>query len=168
MNKLLTIALMLLIELTANAQGTWSTGIREADELKGDNGGPYYRYEVKGDGGLVLWDWDDWEFKIFTTKGGFDVWYYEKSGFRYIRITMGLYTLDGKLTDKRDIELAADHTHKEAWINKKGMYYPATRKMIKKMLKALKSGDGYVRIICAREGTTDFDLKITPYKEEAE
>lgn len=83
-------------------------------------------------------------------------------------ITMGLYTLDGKLTDKRDIELAADHTQKEAWINKKGIYYPATRKMIKKMLRTLKSGEGYVRIICARKGATDFDLKIMPYVEPSE
>ena len=165
MKKLVTTALMLLVVLTANAQGSWSTGMREGDELKGDNGGPYYRYEVEGEGGLVLWDWNDWEFKIFTTNGGFDVWYYQNSGFRYIRITMGLYTLDGKLTDKRDIELAADHTHKEAWINKKGLYYPATRKMIKKMLRALKSGEGYVRIICARKGAADFDLKIMPYNQ---
>ena len=125
---------MTVLCMTANAQGTWSTGMREGDELKGDNGGPYYRYEVEGEGGLVLWDWNDWEFNVFTTNGGFDVWCYQNSGFRYIRITMGLYTLDGKLTDKRDIELAADHTQKEAWTNKKGLYYPATRKMIKKML----------------------------------
>ena len=165
MKKLMTIALMLLVVVIANAQGTWSTGMRQGDELKGDEGGPFYRYEVEGEGGLVLWDWNDWEFKIFTTKWDFDVWYYQNSGFRYIRITMGLYTLDGKLTDKRDIELAADHTHKEAWINKKGLYYPATRKKIKKMLRALKSGEGYVRVICARKGAPDFDLQIMPYNQ---
>lgn len=165
MKKLLTIALMMLVELTASAQGTWSTGIREGDELKGDNGGPYYRYEIENEGGFVLWDWNDWEFKIFTTKGGFDVWYYQNNGARFINITMGLYTLDGKLIDKRDMPLAADHTHKEAWINKKGIYYPATRKTIKKMFKALKSGEGYVRVVCARKGASDFDLKITPYVE---
>lgn len=164
MMKLLTIALMLFVELTVIAQGTWSTGMREGDELKGDKGGPYYRYEIEGEGGLVLWDWNDWEFKIFTTKGGFDVWYYQNSGFRYIRITMGLYTLDGKLTEKIDVlELAADHTHNEAWINKKGIYFPSTRKKIKKMLRALKSGEGYVRVVCARKDAADFDLKITPY-----
>ena len=166
MNKLFTIVLLLIAGFTASAQGTWSTGMREGDELKGDNGGPYYRYEVEGEGGFVLWDWNDWEFKIFTTKGGFDVWYYQNSGFRYIRITMGLYTLDGKLTAKRDIELAVDHTHKEAWINKKGLYYPATRKLLKKMLRALKSGDGYVRVICARKNAEDFDIKIMPYSQQ--
>ena len=49
MKKLVTTALMLLVVLTANAQGSWSTGMREGDELKGDNGGPYYRYEVEGE-----------------------------------------------------------------------------------------------------------------------
>lgn len=76
MKKFFTIALILMVAMTASAQGTWTTGTREGDELKGDNGGPYYRYEIKNDGGLVLWDWNDWAFKIFTTKGGFDVWYY--------------------------------------------------------------------------------------------
>lgn len=79
---------------------------------------------------------------------------------------MGLYTLDDKLTDKLDVlELAADHTHKEAWINKKGIYFPSTRKKIKKMLRALKSGEGYVRVVCARKDANDLDLKIMPYNK---
>lgn len=164
MKKVLFLFLILLAAITAKAQGIWSTSTRTGDELKGDKGGPYYRYEVENEGGIVLWDWNDWEFKVFTTKGEFDVWYYQNSGFRYIRITMGLYTLDGKLSEKIDgLELAADQTHKEAWINKKGLYYPSTRRKIRKMLKALKSGEGYVRIICARKGVEDIDLKIPPY-----
>ena len=162
--KKVLLFLMVVVAMTANAQGTWTSGTREGDELKGDNGGPYYRYEIENNGGLVLWDWNDWAFKIFTTKGEFDVWYYQNSGFRYIRITMGLYTLDGKLTEKLDVlELAADHTHKEEKIKKKGLYYPSTRKIIKKILRALKSGEGYVRVVCARKGAEDFDIKITPY-----
>ena len=164
MKKVLFLFLILLAAITAKAQGIWSTSTRTGDELKGDKGGPYYRYEVENEGGIVLWDWNDWEFKVFTTTGEFDVWYYQNSGFRYIRITMGLYTLDGKLSEKIDgLELAADQTHKEAWINKKGLYYPSTRRKIRKMLKALKSGEGYVRIICARKGVEDIDLKIPPY-----
>ena len=31
------------------------------------------------------------------------------------------------------------------------------------MLRALKSGEGYVRVVCARKGAEDFDIKITPY-----
>lgn len=161
--KKLLLAFMFLAGITASAQGTWSMGMRDGDELKGDSGGPYYRYEIENDGGLVLWDWTDWEFKIFTTIGGFDVWYYERSGTRFINITFGIYTLDGKLIDKCDLPLAADHTQREAWINKKGLYYPSTRKKIKKMFKTLKSGEGYARIICARKGAPDFDLKISPY-----
>ena len=54
MKKLLIMLHLLITVLVANAQGTWSTGMREGDELKGDNGGLYYRYEIEGDGGLVL------------------------------------------------------------------------------------------------------------------
>ena len=36
MKKLLTIALLMLVSLTIDAQGTWSTGTIEADELTGE------------------------------------------------------------------------------------------------------------------------------------
>lgn len=163
MKKLLTI-LFMLVGMTAFAQGTWTTGMTKADELTGNDGGPYYLYEVKGDGGFTLWDWNKCNFQIFTSKGTFDVWYYQSSGYRFTRIIIGLYTLDGKLKDKEDLELGADHTGQYAWINKSDLSFPSRNK-IKKMLKALKSGEGYVRIICNRNGADDFDLLIPPYKQ---
>ncbi len=162
MKKILTMIFLIVLCLTANAQGIWSTGMLEADELKGTVGGPFYRYEVKGDGGFVLWDWNKADFKIFTSKGNFDVWYYTNSGYRFTSITIGLYTLDGKLKSKLDQRMAADQTCKEAWINKQDLDIPRRNK-IKRMLKALKTGDGYVRIISARKGAEDFDIKIMPY-----
>ena len=39
------------------------------------------------------------------------------------------------------------------------------KKNIKKVLEAVKQGDGYVRILTGRYQTTDFDIKIPPYKE---
>lgn len=162
MKKILTMIFLIVLCLTANAQGIWSTGMLEADELTGNDGGPYYRYEVEGDGGFVLWDWNKPEFKIFTSKGSFDVWYYTNSGYRFTSITIGLYTLDGKLKSTLKQRLAADQTCKEAWINKQDLDIPRRNK-IKKMLKALKTGDGYVRIISARKGAEDFDIKIMPY-----
>ena len=42
MKKLFALTLLLLTGLTASAQGTWSTGMNEADELEGEKGGPYY------------------------------------------------------------------------------------------------------------------------------
>lgn len=169
MKKLITIALMLLAGLTASAQdGEWFTGVNEVDELKGQTGGPYYLYEKEGMGSFVVWDWDDWVFKINTNQGVFDVWYYRNNGFRYMKITIGLYDLEDKLVESREVELAADASGRSGWINRNGMYYPSTRKHLKKMIKALKSGEGSVRIICQRKGASGFDLKIPPYKEPKE
>jgi hypothetical protein len=168
MKKLLTIALMLLVELTANAQGTWSKGMLEGDELKGTTDGPYYLYEVEGMGSFVVWDFDDWAFKINSENGVFDVWH-NNQGSHYIYVTLGLYTLDGKLTEKWEGTIKADHVAlKMAWINKNAIYYPSTRKKLKKMFRALKSGEGYVRIISKRRNVEDFDLKVMPYKEPVE
>ncbi len=164
MKKLLTKALLLLITLTADAQeGTWSTGMIEADELKGLVGGPYYRYDVEGVGGIIIRDWEDWYFTIFTDKGKFDV-LSASNGNRYIKISMGLYTPEGNLIERFENSIQADDTKRNsAWINKNWMYLPGDRKKIKKMIRALKSGEGRVRIVCKRKDMQDFDLKITKY-----
>lgn len=161
MKKFVTF-LLLLMGLTANAQGTWSTGMNEADELKGLLGGPYYRYDVEGMGSFVLWDWDDWKFRIITDKGAF----YVQSGSvgRYVSYSMGLYTLDGQLTDKLENWIEIDNTkNNTATINTNWWYTHSPKKKIKKMLQALKTGEGYVRIVCKRYNMQDFDLKVTKY-----
>jgi len=73
MKKLFTIVLMLIAGLTVCAQGTWSTGTIEADDLKDEKGGVFYRYDLEGIGSLILRDWEGWEFKIITESGQFDV-----------------------------------------------------------------------------------------------
>ena len=129
MKKLLAIALLLFAGLTASAQGTWSTGMNEADELKGFLGGPYYRYDVEGMGAFVLWDWEDWKFRILTDKGTF----YVQSGSvgKYVSYTMGLYTLDGQLTDKLENWIEADNTsYNTATINTNWWYTHSPKKKI--------------------------------------
>lgn len=170
MKKLLTIALMAVLSLTAGAQeGKWSTGMTEMDELKGYAGGPYYRYDVEGVGGFILWDWNDWAFKFFTEEGAFDVWVNERNGNCFIKASVGCYTLDGKLIGKFEDHVEADHiSQKSAWINKKWLYSWSQSKGLKKMLRTLKSGNGYMRIVCKRKGAPDFDLKIMPYVEPSE
>lgn len=165
MRKLLTIAL-LLVGMTASAQktGEWLTGMNEADELKGQKAGPYYLYEEKSMGSFCVWDWDDWVFRINSNNGPFDVWYYERSGFRFMKATIGLYDMNGNLIKGRETELAASVDGCSGWINKNGMYMPATRKFLRKAIGALKSGEGYVRVVCARKGVPEFDLKVMPYK----
>lgn len=161
MKKILTFILF-LTGLTANAQGTWSTGMNEADELKGLLGGPYYRYDVEGMGSFILWDWEDWKFRIITDKGTFNV--QSASVGKYVSYSMGLYTLDGQLTDKFENWIEADNTkYNTATVNTDWWYNHSPKKKIKKMLQALKSGEGYIRIVCKRNNMHDFDLKVTKY-----
>ena len=167
MKKLLVITLMMLSGMTATAQGVWSTGMNEADELKGLLGGPYYRYDVEGIGSFILWDWEDWKFRIITDKGKFEE--HISSGKWYTSINLGLYSSDGKLTDKLESIIEVDHSDPNtATIDKNWMAYygPGKKSKIKKMIRSLKSGDGYVRIVCSRVGMQDFDLKITKYDIE--
>lgn len=164
MKKLMTIALLLLAGLTASAQGKWSTGMNKGDELKGTKDTPYYLYEVEGMGSFCLWDWKDWSFKITTDKGVFDVWNNDRGKY-WVDITMGLYSLDGKLLDKFSREIEANHVNlKSAWMNTDWLYMRSPRGKIKKMFKAVKNGTGYIRIICKRRNSPDFDLKVMPYK----
>lgn len=167
MKKLLVITLMMLSGIAATAQGVWSTGMNEADELKGLLGGPYYRYDVEGIGSFILWDWEDWKFRIITDKGKFEE--HISSGKWYTSINLGLYSSDGKLTDKLESIIEVDHSDPNtATIDKNWMAYygPGKKSKIKKMIRSLKSGDGYVRIVCSRVGMQDFDLKITKYDIE--
>ena len=164
MKKLLKIALLLLNVMTVNAQGTWSTGMNEADELKGLLGGPYYRYDVEGIGSFILWDWEDCKFRIITDKGKFDEQFSTYSRNWSISISMGLYSPDGKLTEKVECPIESDHSSPNtATINKNWNGIWRNRKKIKKMISALKSGEGFVRIVCKRKDISDFDLKITKY-----
>ncbi len=164
MKKLLTIALLLFVGLVAEAQeGTWSTGVNDADEQKGISGEPYYRYDIEGIGSFILWDWEDWKFRIITDKGVFDE-DYSNSGRHCASISMGLYSPDGQLTEELACVIEMDITSRNrATINTNWMYYPSTKKKIKKMIRALKSGEGNVRIVCKRKDMRDFDLIITKY-----
>lgn len=166
MKKLLTIALLLLAGLTASAQnGKWTAGVGEKDELRGQPGGRYFRYEVEGDGSFEIYDWNDWVFKITTAKGAFDVLHYRNGGERYMRVTIALYSLDNNLQVRVDTELEADASFRAGWINRQGLYYPSVKKKLRKMIGALKSGTGYVRVLCERNNTPALDLKVMPYKD---
>ena len=173
MKRLFTIALMAVMVLTAGAQekGVWSTGMNEADELTGTVGGPWYRYDVDGMGSFVLWDWSDWKFSVLTEKGSFDVWYNMSTNgtVHYVKVKMGLYNNDNKLVEKFENTIEADYNSmKRAWINPSWLYTPGHRKKIKKMIRAIHDGTGYVRIVIERKNMPDFDLKITPYVIEEE
>ena len=140
--------------------------MNKADELTGSLAGPWYRYDLDGVGSLILWDWTDWNFKVLAEKGLFDVWR-NKGRYAtvyYVSVKMGLYDNNGNLIEKFENTMEADYnTFKSAWINKEWMYTPGQRKKIKKMIRALKDGTGFVRIVIPRKAMPDFDLKVMPY-----
>lgn len=161
MKKLLTILHLLFVGIATNAQGVWITGVTEADELKGIPERAYYQYDVEGLGSFILFDWEDWTFHIFTDKGSFDI---QSANSGSLPIIMGLYDPDGNLIERLETTIAANYAKPTvAWVNKDWWYMHSPKKKIKKMLQALKAGEGYVRILCKRKGMQDFDLQITKY-----
>lgn len=72
MKKLFAIALMLIAELAASAQGVWSVEKVEADELKGVKGGDSYLYSVDGLGTIEITDWKKDRIVITTNEGEFE------------------------------------------------------------------------------------------------
>jgi len=71
MKKILVIAMMVVLNITASAQGTWSVSHRQADELKGQTAQDVYMYEAPGIGTVVVWDWKKPDFRLITDKGIF-------------------------------------------------------------------------------------------------
>ena len=171
MKKLLTIALM-LIGITAYAQGTWTTVKVEADELKGIKGGESYQFSADSIGSVEITDWKKDRITITTNEGVFEYSKHEvvnsvthMNKVVYVsKILIGLYNSEGALQEKLDGESYFDDENPKSLLVV-GRTFKQTRQM-KLMLKALQSGDGYMRIVVKRKEMPDFDLKITPYSQQ--
>ena len=188
MKKLLTIVLMLLAGITANAQGVWTTIETPADELKGEKGGIHYKYSVEGVGEIEIYDWNDCLVRVRTYEGSFD---YQEIKSRQVMnysmgggvstqsvpyatprfsstVLIGKYDDNGKLKTKSEEGWEVDRSQncQNVTVNKKWFFYPQSCRKIKKLVKAMQSGDGYVRIVIKRKEMPDFDLIITPYSQQ--
>lgn len=174
MKKFLTIALMVVLCVSANAQGTWTVGMTDGDELKGKKSEPYYRYDVPGVGSFISWDWEKANFRIITDQGQFKAW--EKTvvyangnqvrtGDVYVPVTVGLYDKNGKLEKKVEFNMYVEDDSGNAWIHTY-YWYGTGRGKIRKVVEKIKSGEGYVRFVVGRRGMTDFDLIVTPYTKQ--
>lgn len=170
MKKLMTIALMLLAGLTASAQGTWTTGMTEGDELKGTKPKPYYYYEVPGMGEFVSWTWEDANFRLIS-EYPFEAWERTvvyangnqvRTGECFVNVTAGLYSKDGKLEKKYDLEMYVEDNSSNKQIKTYG-YMVMGRGKLRKIISKIRSGEGYVRFVAGRRGMSDFDLIVTPY-----
>ena len=161
---------MILTGFTASAQGTWSVVKVETDELKGVKGGESYQYSVEGVGTIEIADWKKDRIIVTTYDGEFE---YSKNEVKnsvtnisktvYVsKVLIGLYNSDGALQDKIDGESYFDDDENPKSLLVVGRTFTQTRQ-IKKMLKAIQTGSGYLRVVCKRKGAPDFDIRTTPY-----
>lgn len=172
MRKLLAIALMTMLTTSTNAQGQWTTVKVEADELKGVKGGESYQYSVDSVGSIEITDWKKDRIVITTNDGVFEYSKHEvvnpvtrMNKTVYIsKVLVGLYNVEGTLQEKLDGESYFDEEGDSKSLLVVGRTFTQTRQ-IKRMLKAVQSGEGYLRVVCKRKDMPDFDIKTTPYHE---
>lgn len=170
MKKHIVMAMMALATLTAGAQGVWTTGMTEGDELKGTVSEPFYRYDVAGMGTFVSWTWEDANFRLIS-EYPFEAWERTvvyangnqvRTGECFVNVTAGLYSKDGKLEKKYDLEMYVEDNSSNKQIKTYG-YMVLGRGKLRKIISKIRSGEGYVRFVAGRAGMSDFDLIVTPY-----
>lgn len=164
--------LLLLAVITASAQGVWEKTVTEADELKGEVASDVYVYRVEGLGSLILWGWDTYQFRLVSEEAQFniDAGYSSYTGsYAGVGIMVGIYDESGKMVDKFNMWLDRENNLANQVVRTRNagtMSNPVGQKgKVKKIFKMLNGGKGYVRIVTERFQTTDFDMKIVPYKE---
>ena len=172
MRKVLSILLIMSAVLTASAQGKWEKTVIEGDPLKGTETTSVYIYTVPEMGSFVFWDWNTYQFRLVSDAAQFNI----ESGYgRYIgsysgvTIHVGIYDDSEKLLEKFDMWLDKESNRGNQFVrtrNSGSMSTPVGQKgKIKKIFKVLQGDKGYVRILAERYNRTDFDIKITPFKE---
>ena len=162
---------VMLASVSANAQGKWSKHMTKGDELKEIPAGEYYKYTVDTLGAVTIRDFNDWNLEVETFKGNFCGGQTTSSGgwqVPYVEIRMGLYDASGQLIEKlfQNIEGDYNWNYRSAHTSEHWLTTPQIRGKFKKMIKAMQSVDGYVRILIKRMNMADFDLKITPYNKQ--
>lgn len=79
------------------------------------------------------------------------------------KVLIGLYDTKGVLQEKLDGESYFDDDSPKSLLVV-GRTFSQSRQ-IKRMLKAVQSGGGCLRIVCKRKDMPDFDIKTTLYKK---
>ena len=173
MKKVITMMLMLTAVLTASAQGRWEIIETEADELKGTTGGTAYIYTDPEMGSFVFWGFKEYQYRLISDHAQFNIEnIYNRfdGGHSGIIVLVGLYDANDKLIDKFDMWLDKEGNKSNRFVRTRdagGMSNPVGQKgKVKKIFNALQSKSGYVRIVGERFDTTDFDIKIPPFKIE--
>lgn len=166
MKRLITIALAAVLCMAASAQ-QWTTKDYPGDELKGIAPYTAHNYSVPKVGSFVVWEWDEPSFRLVTENGMFREDSYN-TGFGYFRadkVYVGVYRASTReLQEKYEIymNIEDNSSYRNLYINR----HNATRggiKKVKKILKALQTPDTYVRFVCKRNHTEDFDMIVPCY-----
>lgn len=167
MKKVLLFFFMMCATMTAGAQGTWQKVINEADELRGQEAGEAIIYSIPQMGSFVVFGWDSCQFRLVSDETIFNT--VVSSGYTGQKILVGIYDDNNKLIEKFEMWLDLESNTGHRFIKTRNAGYMSNpvgqKKKVKKIFKALQSDSGYVRIIAERYNSTDFDIKITPYKE---
>ena len=169
MKKIATTIIMLLaaIAVSAQVEGKWLKHAVEGDELKGIEPTTAYVYVQEGMGGFVFWQNNDSRFCIVSPKVMFNTTV--SNGDTGTLAIVGFYDSDGNMKEKINLWMTLDKNSGDHRLFAIDSYNNPLikhhKKNIKKVLDAVKQGDGYVRILTGRFHSTDFDIKIPPYKE---
>lgn len=171
MKKLLLILTLFTSVMFISAQGTWEKSVTEADELKGEEGGTVYVYTVKDMGSLIIWDWNDFQYRLIS-EHQFDInsgWSQFGGSYSGIKVLVGIYDDKGQLEEKYEMWLDKENNRANRFVRTRdagSMSNPVgQKKKVRKLFEALHRDNGYVRMVAPRFERTDFDIKITPYKE---
>ena len=167
MKKVLTVILFMVVTLLTRAQdGKWVSDTIKGDELKGTVTTVAHCYIQEGMGMFIFWEDNNGRFAIVSPKKIFNSMI--SNGENGALSFVGLYDNDGNLKEKLEIWLKLEEKsgHKRLFAIDKfnNPLVKGHKKNIKKVLDAIRSGDGYVRILAGRYQADDFDLKIPPYK----
>ncbi len=80
------------------------------------------------------------------------------------KVLIGLYNVEGALQEKLDGESYFDEEGESKSLLVVGRTFSQTR-LMKRILKAVQSGEGYLRVVCKRKDMPDFDIKTTLYQK---
>lgn len=163
MKKILVLLLIVSLPLVSFAQG-WSRTDFPADELKGNESYTAYSYDLPGYGSFIFFSDEDGQYRLKSSDGIFDV--ESIQGYVGQQITVGIYDDNDKLVEKFNMWLdALNKTNFDILTtrNAGGMFNPTGQKSkVKKILKCINGGSGYVRFLAPRYNKTDFDFKVYP------
>ena len=164
MKRILFVLIAVLSCVAANAQ-KWEVTKHEADDLKGTEAYTSYMFSEPGVGSFVFWSNHDGHYRLISDDGIFN---YERiasqfGAYRGEDVIVGLYDNDNNLVERIEMWLDCE-SDKPTFLETRdaGKFLNPTgqAKKVKKIMKHLNSGKGYIRFVAARYGKTDFDLKV--------